>query len=120
MSFETLFIVYLVYGLAFFSMGLILILEASRTPTPEQKQLLLPLSVFGFLHGIHEWLEFFILQNEQLHGSLAVWVTWFRLLLLALSYVMLWLYGWQSFQVARKHFSPFTFFGLITLPPHWS
>jgi len=118
MSFEILFIVYFVYGLAFFSMGLIIVLEASRTPSLEQKHLLQPLAVFGLLHGIHEWLEIFTLQNEHLHGNLPVWITWFRLIVLALSFIALWFYGWQSFQVARKHFSPFTFFGLITLPPY--
>jgi len=118
MSFETLFVIYFIYGLAFFSMGLILILEASRTPSLEQKRLLLPLSVFGLLHGIHEWLEIFALQNEKIHGNLPEWTTWFRLIWLALTYVTLWFYGWQAFQVARKHFSPFIFFGLATLPPY--
>ena len=116
MSFEILFIVYFVYGLAFFSMGLILVLEASRTPFPEQKRLLLPLAIFGLLHGVHEWLDIFALQNEQLHGNLPIWITWFRLIWLSLSFVALWFYGWQAFQVAREHVSPFTIFGLATLP----
>ena len=118
MQFEILFIVYFAYGLAFFSMGLILVLEASRTPSLEQKKLLLPLAVFGLLHGIHEWLEVFTLQNEELHGSLPAWITMFRLILLALSFIALWFYGWQAFQVARAHISPFTIFGLATLPPY--
>ena len=118
MRFEALFIIYFVYGLAFFSMGLILALEASRTPFLEQKKLLIPLALFGLLHGLHEWLEIFILQHDFFYENLSVWVTWFRLFWLALSYIMLWFYGWQAFQVARKHFSPFTFFGLITLPPY--
>lgn len=118
MRFEILFIVYFVYGLAFFSMGLILVLEVNRTSSLEQKKLLLPLAVFGLLHGIHEWLEIFSLQNEQLHGSLPPWITWFRLIWLALSFIALWFYGWQAFQVARAHISPFTIFGLATLPPY--
>lgn len=118
MRFEILFIVYFAYGLAFFSMGLILVLEVSRTPYPEQKRLLLPLAVFGLLHGVHEWLELFTLQNEELHGNLPVWITWFRLVWLALSFIALWFYGWQAFQVAREHISPFTIFGLATLPPY--
>ena len=105
MSFETINIIYFVYGLAFFSMGLILALEASRTPFLEQKQLLIPLALFGLLHGLHEWLEIFVLQHNHLYGSLAAWVISFRLLWLALTYIMLWFYGWQAFQVARKHFS---------------
>jgi len=118
MSFELLFTIYFAYGLAFFSMGLILVLEASRTPSLEQKRLLLPLAIFGLLHGIHEWLDIFTLQNEQLHGHLPIWITWFRLIWLALSFIALWLYGWQAFQIAREHISAFTFFGLATLPPY--
>jgi len=118
MSFETIFVIYFVYGLAFFSMGLILALEASRTSSPEQKRLLLSLALFGFLHGIHEWVEWFLLPNERIHGNLPEWTIWFRLIWLALSFMPLWFYGWQSFQVARKHNSPFTFFGLTTLPPY--
>jgi signal transduction histidine kinase len=118
MSFEFLFSVYFAYGLAFFSMGLILVLETSRTPSTEQKRLLLPLAIFGLMHGIHEWLDIFALQNEQLHGNLPIWITWFRLVWLALSFVALWFYGWQAFQIAREHISPFTFFGLATLPPY--
>ena len=116
MSFELLFAVYFAYGLAFFSMGLILVLEVNRTPSLEQKHLLLPLAVFGLMHGVHEWLDLFVLQNEQLHGSLPTWITWFRLIWLAISFVALWLYGWRAFQIAREHVSPFTLFGLATLP----
>ena len=116
MSFELLFIVYFVYGLAFFSMGLILVLEVTRNSSLEQKYLLLPLAIFGLLHGVHEWLEIFTLQNEQLHGDLPAWMAWFRLTLLAFSFIGLWFYGWQAFQVARKQINPFTFFGLATLP----
>ena len=118
MDFQLLFIVYFIYGLAFFSMGLILFLEAERTPALEQKRLLLPLSIFGILHGLHEWLEIFTLQNKQLGGNLPDWTTWFRLGLLGLSFIALWFYGWQAFQVARQHFSPLTSFGLITLPAY--
>lgn len=118
MSFELLFAVYFAYGLAFFSMGLILVLEVGRTPSLEQKRLFLPLAIFGLMHGVHEWLDIFALQNEQLHGSLPIWTTWFRLIWLAFSFIALWFYGWQSFQIARKHISPFTFFGLATLPPY--
>ena len=70
------------------------------------------------MHGMHEWLDIFVLQNEQLHGNLPSWIKWFRLIWLALSFIALWLYGWRAFQIAREHFSPFTIFGLATLPPY--
>lgn len=115
MHVETLFIVYLIYGLTFFSMGLILILEANRTAASlGQKHLLIPLALFGLMHSMHEWIQMFRLQYDHL---LPAWTTWFRLSWLMLSYSMLWIYGWQSFQIARKNLSPFTFFGIITIPP---
>ena len=118
MSFEILFIVYFAYGLAFFSLGLMLVLETTRNSSFEQKKLLMPLAVFGLLHGVHEWLQIFTLQNQQLNGTLPPWMDWFRLFLLFFSFIALWLYGWQAFQVAREHINPSTFFGLATLPPY--
>ena len=50
-------LIYFWYGLAFFSMGLILLLEFSRSVKLREARLLLPLGVFGLVHGIHEWLE---------------------------------------------------------------
>lgn len=115
-SFELLFVVYLAYGLAFLSMGLVLLLEAERTPSIELKHLLLPLSMFGVLHGLHEWLEMLALQAEHFGESLLEWVAWFRLGLLGASFIALWIYGLQAFQISRPYFSSFTAFGLITLP----
>jgi hypothetical protein len=91
-------------------MGLILVLEAVRTTSSEMRQLLVPLALFGILHGLHEWLEIFILQLDQLGGVLADWVVWFRLAWLAISFLILWLYGLRAFQAARQHLSPLTYF----------
>ncbi|HRQ22043.1 MAG TPA: sensor histidine kinase [Anaerolineales bacterium] len=114
MRIEILFLVYLIYGLAFFSMGLVLILEARRTsPHLGQRRLLVPLALFGLMHGMHEWLQMFKLQYEEF---LPIWANWFRLLWLMFSYGMLWFYGWQAFRVARNNISPLTSFGRITLP----
>ncbi|MCB9418523.1 MAG: GAF domain-containing sensor histidine kinase [Ardenticatenaceae bacterium] len=56
--------VYFVYGLAFFSMGLAVWLEAGRTSGFQNIRMLRFLAGFGFLHGVHEWVEIFtILHN---------------------------------------------------------
>ena len=60
-----LVIIYFVYGLAFFSMGLATLLEASRAPLLAEARVLRPLAVFGLTHGLHEWLEILILQGDQ-------------------------------------------------------
>lgn len=59
-----LVVVYFVYGLAFFSMGLAVWLEAGRTSGFQNIGSLRLLAGFGFLHGLHEWIEVFtILHN---------------------------------------------------------
>ena len=59
-----LVLVYFIYGLAFFSMGLAVWLEAGRTSGFENIRALRFLAGFGFLHGLHEWVEVFtILHN---------------------------------------------------------
>ena len=57
---QSFFLIFFIYGLAFFGMGLAMALESGRSPALAEARLLRPLAVFGILHGIHEWLEFFV------------------------------------------------------------
>jgi signal transduction histidine kinase len=52
-------VVFFLYGLAFFSMGLALVLAYRKTSEFKFAQAILPLAAFGVLHGIHEWIEMF-------------------------------------------------------------
>ncbi len=56
--------VYFVYGLAFFSMGLAVWLEAGRTSGFQNIRMLRFLAGFGFLHGLHEWVEVFTILHK--------------------------------------------------------
>lgn len=58
---DILILIYFLYGLAFFSMGLIVALESGRTTDERLQAALRPLAAFGILHGIHEWFEVFII-----------------------------------------------------------
>ncbi|HEX9115469.1 MAG TPA: GAF domain-containing sensor histidine kinase [Anaerolineae bacterium] len=51
--------VYFFYGLAFFALGLVVLLETSRGSEFRFARALRPLAVFGLVHGWHEWLEMF-------------------------------------------------------------
>ena len=51
--------VYFLYGLAFFSMGLVVLLESGRASEFRFARALRPLAAFGFVHGGHEWFEMF-------------------------------------------------------------
>jgi signal transduction histidine kinase len=116
-QFGTLFAIYFVYGLAFFSMGLVLMLEAGRTsPAAPQNRLLKPLGIFGMLHGLHEWMEIFIFQAEKLEGALPAQIFWAHTILLGLSFVALWVYAIEAFRYTQAKFSALTYFGAVTLP----
>ncbi len=67
----TLAVVYSVYGLAFFSMGLAVWLEGGRATDPRLRRALRPLIIFGLIHGAHEWLEMF----QQLGLFNGTWAT---------------------------------------------
>lgn len=52
-------IIYFLYGLAFFSMGLLVAMEGGRSSDIRVRKALRPLAGFGFVHAVHEWLEMF-------------------------------------------------------------
>lgn len=86
--------VFFFYGLAFFTLGLALVLVSHRASAFRFAGALLPLALFGFIHGAHEWYEMF--QKLAAAGgssspSLAVEAT--RLLLLVGSFVALAVFG---------------------------
>lgn len=57
---ETSFIViYFFYGIAFFSMGLLVAMEGGRSTDARLRMALRPLAGFGLVHAVHEWLEMF-------------------------------------------------------------
>ncbi len=51
--------VYFLYGLALFSLGLVVLLESGRASEFRFARALKPLAWFGILHGAHEWFEMF-------------------------------------------------------------
>jgi len=95
-------LIYFFYGLGFFTMGLVMMMEASRSPALANTKLLVPLAGFGLLHGIHEWLEIYLMQLVWLGGEIPTWVSILRLILLAISFLMLLVYG----STAGKSFLP--------------
>lgn len=97
-----LFIVYFIYGLSFLTMGLALWLESSRSPALTESRLLRPLALFGIIHGLHEWLEFFLMAVTTQGITEPEWTNALRLVLLAVSFAALLQYGVQSFRASRR------------------
>ena len=91
-------IVFFVYGAAFFAMGLAMALESGRSSFLANANLLRPLAAFGILHGLHEWLEIYLLQIVWLGSKLPDWISWCRLGLLAISFIVLIIYGVGAFR----------------------
>ncbi|MFQ5576541.1 MAG: histidine kinase [Anaerolineae bacterium] len=87
-------VVFFVYGLAFFSMGLALVLAGRHTSAFRLARAIYPLALFGILHGMNEWMQMLSLIADAggvyvppvAHNAL-------RLGLLVLSFVMLFLCG---------------------------
>lgn len=90
----TIALIYFVYGLAFFSMGLAVTLEAGRGSDERLRWALRPLAGFALLHGIHEWVEMFeLLRLLPLQFEIPLFWSSFRLGFLAFSFLSLAAFG---------------------------
>jgi len=87
------YLVFFVYGLAFFGMGITMALESGRSPALAQARVLRPLAAFGLIHGTHEWMEAYLMQAESSGTPLTGWLPWLRLIFLVSSYLSLLFYG---------------------------
>lgn len=84
-------LIFFVYGLAFFSMGLAILLERGRSSDARLFLALRWLAFFGLVHGGHEWLEMFEGLGLLLIEPLAV--ASFRVAVLVLSFLGLGAFG---------------------------
>ena len=82
-------LIYLIYGLAFFSMGLALTLESGRSTRLLERRTLWLLALFGLLHGLHEWMEIVLLLVRWLGSPFPSGFDWLRVVWLSLSFVPL-------------------------------
>ncbi|MDX1377903.1 MAG: sensor histidine kinase [Anaerolineales bacterium] len=82
--------VYFLYGLAFFSMGLLVALEGGRSSDIRLRKALRPLAGFGILHAVHEWIEMFALMGHIENNSI-LWAV--KLSILAFSFISLAAFG---------------------------
>lgn len=95
-------LVFFVYGLAFFCMGLAMLLEAGRSPLLAEARVLIPLVIFGFVHGSHEWLEMFLDKSDWYVFRDPEIVSWIRIALLVISFTSLILFGIRMWDPRRQ------------------
>lgn len=96
---KNLDIIFLVYGLSFFSMGIaIFIKRPSQKSSFKLAAVLWLLAAFGIIHGINEWLDMFsIIKRADSKG----WLT-ATTLILTLSYIYLFEFGRQLVNLHAK------------------
>jgi signal transduction histidine kinase len=86
--------IYLVYGLAFFVLGLAVALEIGRTERTQFSWAMQPLAFFGLVHGSHEWIEMLAMIGAEAYGFRpSTGFDALRLVLLAVSFVALTAFG---------------------------
>jgi two-component system, NtrC family, sensor kinase len=84
------FILYLLYGLAFFTLGVSILSRDIRLSELGIARIIWLLAAFGLVHGFHEWLELL----EQLHPVIKTsFFSYFRLAVVSLSFLFLLYFG---------------------------
>ncbi len=86
-------IIYFIYGLAFFSMGLLVMMEGGRSSDERVRKALRPLAGFGLVHGAHEWLEMFMLIANISGQQVSPFISGVEISLLAFSFLSLAAFG---------------------------
>jgi signal transduction histidine kinase len=87
-------IIYFIYGLTFFVMGLAIALQSRHSSHLELARSLGWLAAFGFLHGLHEWGELFIpIQAGYLSPQIITLLLYINLALLVVSFICLYAFG---------------------------
>jgi signal transduction histidine kinase len=85
-------VIYFFYGLAFFSMGLLVAMEGGHSTDARLRMALRPLAGFGIIHAAHEWLEMFKTMGHVDQETLPI-VSFFSLFTLAFSFLSLAAFG---------------------------
>ncbi|HET9588516.1 MAG TPA: sensor histidine kinase [Anaerolineales bacterium] len=92
--------IYFIYGLAFFSMGLLVAIEGGRASDVRLRRALPPLAGFGLVHAAHEWIEMYVLMGHPV-SNLELSIIWgIQLATLAFSFISLAAFG--SFLLAES------------------
>jgi signal transduction histidine kinase len=85
--------IYFIYGLAFFSMGLLVAIEGGRASDIRLRRALPPLAGFGLVHAAHEWLEMYVLMGHPI-SNFEISIMWgIQLATLAFSFISLAAFG---------------------------
>jgi signal transduction histidine kinase len=85
--------IYFIYGLAFFSMGLLVFAEGGRASDVRLRRALPPLAGFGMVHAAHEWMEMYVLMGHPATPLEMSIMRALQLAMLAFSFISLAAFG---------------------------
>lgn len=129
MSIPSIIPIYFFYGLAFFSMGLLVMLEGGRSSDARLRRALRPLAAFGLILATNEWLEMFQSMAEFWGQTFPDWLIGVRLGLLAFSFVSLAAFGsylmvisrtaWRLILLVPLGLESFWVIGLVVIRGHY-
>lgn len=96
-------LIFFFYGLAFFSMGIAIVLELSHCGDERLRHAFRPMATFGILHGAHEWVEMWESQG-LLPWQFTLPLFWdiVRLVILAFSFLSLAAFGVYLFAKSQS------------------
>ncbi len=117
------FILYLLYGLSFFTLGIAILSRETKLSELGIAKIIWLLAVFGIIHGFHEWVEFSAQLNPEIKTP-AFFL--FRLIAVSTSFLFLFyfglflniitIYGDKSLQTIPKTIKAFVgFFALVLI-----
>lgn len=97
-------VVYFIYGLAFFCLGMIVWIESRRTSTLRLSRALGFLAAFGIIHGLHEWFGMFQRLGAAGATDIPAWLLLDELRIghLVVSFVLLVLFGTRLIFATRE------------------
>ncbi len=129
MQILSIIIIYFLYGLAFFSMGLLVAMEGGRSSDERVRKALRPLAGFGLVHAAHEWLEMFDYIGALVGHSNSPLLTGLTLSTLSFSFLSLAAFGGYLLakdQIAQRislmvplGLEALWVFGLVTIQSHY-
>ncbi len=128
MNQSPLTVIYFFYGLAFFSMGLLVAMEGGRSTDARLRMALRPLAAFGIVHAFHEWLGMFKLMGH-FDPILSVFASVVALIFLAFSFLSLAAFGsylvlgsestWRVSLIIPLALEAIWVYGLVTFKSHY-
>jgi two-component system, NtrC family, sensor kinase len=101
------FILYLFYGLAFFTMGVAILSKLTRGSNLEIARYLWLFCLYAFTHACHEWLSLFFIFTANHPFYVAGSANWIFLLPITASYIFLLLFGLRVQEIVRPGWKPF-------------